>query len=137
MSSLTSSVCPYLSRKFVFIHSHYISRPPEFTGFYCVHYVWFIVKLFQFSTLSPPPLPSLPQRTKYCAKDFPIEYTQSSFIIFCRSPGICVLCKCYQILEIKKINIFSCLKGRIVLYKVGFKILSFEGNLIQLLFCNL
>ena len=58
MSSVTSRVCPqYLFRKFVFIHSHYMARPLPSTGFYYIHYVWFNVKLFQFSTVPPPPDP--------------------------------------------------------------------------------
>ena len=56
--------------------------PPQSIGFYYVNYIWFIVKLFQFSILPLLPLPSLVYRTKYSAKDFPFEDTQSSFIFF-------------------------------------------------------
>ena len=49
------------------------ARPPLSTGFYYVNYVWFIVKLFQFSDVPLPPLPSLAYRTKYSAKDLPFE----------------------------------------------------------------
>jgi hypothetical protein len=50
----------------------------------------------------PPPLLTLPYRTKYSGKYFPIQYTPSSSIFFCRSPGILRLI-CYQIFEIKKL----------------------------------
>jgi hypothetical protein len=70
-----------------------MASPPQSTGFYYFNCIWFIVKLFQFSTVSLPPLSSLAYRTIYSAKDFPFENTQSSFIIFCRSPGFCSACK--------------------------------------------
>jgi len=64
-----------------------MARPPQSTEFHYGNYVRFIVKLFQFSIVPLPPLPSLAFWTIYSAKDFPFEYTQSSFITSCRSPG--------------------------------------------------
>jgi len=54
--------------------------PPQPTGFYYVNYVWFIIRLFKFSVVPLPPLPSLAHRTKYSAKDFPFKDTQSGEI---------------------------------------------------------
>jgi len=47
-----------------------MARPSQSIGFYYVHYVWFIVNLFQFSIVQLPPLPSLAYQTKYSTRIF-------------------------------------------------------------------
>ena len=56
-----------------------MARPPQSTGFYYINYIWFVVKLFIFSFVSLPPLPSLAYWTIYSAKDFLFEDTPCSF----------------------------------------------------------
>jgi len=62
-----------------------MAHPPQFTGFYYFSYILLIVKLFLFSVVSLLPLPSFTYWTIHAVKEFPLENTQSSFIIFCHS----------------------------------------------------
>jgi hypothetical protein len=81
---------------FSIIHFHPVAqhgRPSQYTGFYYVNCIWFIVNVFLLSTVSLPPLFSLTYWTIYSVKDFPVEDIQSSSIIFCHSPGFFGICK--------------------------------------------
>ena len=77
-----------------------MARPPQSTEFHYGNYVRFIVKLFQFSIVPLPPLPSLAFWTIYSAKDFPFEITTEGggrvVMYLTRTVGVVLLNQPYQ-----------------------------------------